>query len=141
MQYCSRCTYPIVAVNLSMGEKGICSGCVVNEEKLKMDWKSREKEFQDLLFSHRKTDGSNYDCIIPVSGGKDSHFQVWYVKEKLGLHPLLVTYYTHNYTATGEANLRNISREFGVDHTIFTPSLETTKKMNLAAFKKTGDMS
>jgi N-acetyl sugar amidotransferase len=76
-----------------------------------------------------------------VSGGKDSHFQVWYVKEKLGLNPLLVTYYTHNYTETGEHNLRNISREFSVDHYIFTPSLEVVKKMNCATFKKTGDMS
>jgi len=124
-----------------MGDEGICSGCVVHREKNTLDWEAREKEFQALLLSYKNKDTSSYDCIIPVSGGKDSHFQVQYVKEKLGLNPLLVTYYTHNYTETGEANLRNISREFGVDHYIFTPSLETTRKMNLATFKKTGDMS
>lgn len=141
MQYCKHCTYPIVAVNLSMGEGGVCSGCIINEEKKKIDWDARAKEFDELMLSHRNKDGNNYDCIIPVSGGKDSHFQVQYVKEKLGLNPLLVTYYTHNYTPTGEANLKNISRAFGVDHYVFTPSLVATAKMNLAAFKKTGDMS
>lgn len=141
MKYCSQCTYPIIAVNLSMDDSGVCSGCVVHREKFSIDWKSREKEFKELLFSYKNKNKSNYDCIIPVSGGKDSHFQVWYIKEKLGLNPLLVTYYTHNYTETGEANLRNIGKVFGVDHYIFKPSYKTIQKMNVAGFKKTGDMS
>jgi len=109
MQYCKRCTYPIIAVNLSVGDEGVCSGCVVHDEKMKLDWDVREKEFVDLLNLYKSKDQSNYDCIIPVSGGKDSHYQTWYVKKKLGLNPLLVTYYTHNYTTTGEENLKNIS--------------------------------
>lgn len=141
MRYCKRCTYPIVAVNLSMREDGVCSGCVVHDEKERLDWKAREKEFEELVAPYRKTDGSGYDCIVPVSGGKDSHYQVWYLKEKLGLHPLLVTYYTHNYTETGEHNLRNVSRSLGADHYIFTPSLSVIRKMNLVTFRKLGDMS
>ena len=141
MKYCSRCTYPIVAVNLTMNEEGVCSGCIVNDEKQKLDWTSREQEFKDLVYSYQNKNASNYDCIIPVSGGKDSHFQVWYIKEVLGLNPLLVTYYTHNYTQTGEENLKNIGKVFGVDHYVFTPSYKTIQKMNIAGFKKTGDMS
>ena len=139
MKYCARCTYPIVAVNLSMGETGVCSGCIIHDEKFKIDWSSREKEFKSLLYSYRNRTGSNYDCIIPVSGGKDSHFQVWYVKEKLGLNPLLVTYYTHNYTSTGEANLKNIGKVFGVDHYVFTPGYKVIQKMNRLGFYKTGE--
>lgn len=141
MQYCKKCTYPIIAVNLAMREDGVCSGCDVSLEKGQIDWAVREEEFRKLMEAHRSKDKSNYDCIIPVSGGKDSHFQTWYITKRLGLRPLLVTYYTHNYTATAEANLRNISRAFGVDHYIFTPSLETIRKMNIAGFKKMGDMS
>ena len=141
MHYCRRCTYPVIAVNLSMNDEGVCSGCIVHDEKDHLAWESREKEFQELLYAYRNKDGSNYDCIIPVGGGKDSHFQVWYIKEKLGLNPLLVTYYTHNYTPIAEENLRNMSRAFGVDHYVFTPGLETIRKMNLAGFKKTGDMN
>lgn len=141
MQYCKKCTYPIVAVNLSMGDDGVCSGCVVHEEKDKVDWDAREKEFQELLNSYKNPDGSNYDLIIPVSGGKDSHFQVWYIKEKLGLNPLLVTYYSYNFPPVGDENMRNLSRVFGVDHYVFTPGLESIRKMNRAGFKKTGDMN
>jgi N-acetyl sugar amidotransferase len=142
MRYCSRCMYPMIAVNLSMREDGVCSGCVVNSDvKPTLDWDSREKEFQKLLYSYRSKDGSNYDCIIPVSGGKDSHYQVWYIKEKLGLNPLLVTYYTHNYSKTGDENLRNIGKVFGVDHYVLTPSYEVIQKMNRLGFEKTGDMS
>ncbi len=139
MQYCKRCTYPIIAVNLSMGDDGVCSGCIVHDEKLNIDWESREKEFKELLFKY-KGDGSNYDCIVPVSGGKDSHFQAWYIKE-LGLNPLLVTYYTHNYSETGEENLRNIGDSLGLDHYVFTPSKHIISKMNKVGFEMTGDMS
>lgn len=141
MQYCSRCTYPIVAVNLQISDDGVCTGCLVADEKPEIDWEEREKEFAELLNQYKSKDGSNYDCIIPVSGGKDSHFQVYYIKEKLGLNPLLVSYYTHNYTKTGDDNLRNLCREFGVDHYVFTPSYHVIQKMNRITFKKTGDMS
>lgn len=141
MRYCKRCTYPVVAVNLAMSDDGACSGCIVHDEKYQIDWTSREQEFIDIMQQYKNKDGSNYDCIIPVSGGKDSHFQVCYIKEKLGLNPLLVSYYSHNSPETGDSNLENLSREFGVDHYIFRPSLDVIKKMNLAGFKKTGDMS
>lgn len=141
MQYCSKCTYPIVAVNLRIGKNGLCSGCFVHEAKYLMDWNARELELKNILDGYKSIDRSNYDCIIAVGGGKDSHFQTWYVKEKLGLNPLLVTYYTHNYSQVAEDNLRNMSRRFNVDHYIFTPGYETVKKLNIAGFKSMGDMS
>ena len=60
MKYCSRCTYPILAVNLTMREDGLCSGCIVHEEKYKINWAEREEEFNQLLYSYRNKDGSNY---------------------------------------------------------------------------------
>ena len=88
---------------MTISDDGICSGCIVAKEKDNTDWKSREESFKRLLLKYKNKNRSNYDCIIPVSGGKDSLFQAWYVKE-LGLNPLLVTYYTYNYTKTGEDN-------------------------------------
>jgi N-acetyl sugar amidotransferase len=141
MQYCTQCTYPIVAVNLRIGKSGLCSGCFVHQNKMVLNWLDREKEFEKLMNQYRNSKSENYDCIIAVGGGKDSHFQTWYVKEKLGLNPLLVTYYTHNYSPTADENLRNMGKRFNVDHYIFTPGYDTIKKMNIAGFKKTGDMS
>lgn len=140
MIYCSKCTYPNIAVNLMLNDEGVCSGCLVSEEKEKIDWQKREELFKNLLFKYKNTNRSNYDCIIPVSGGKDSHFQAWYIKE-LGLKPLLVSYYTHNYSETGEYNLKNISQSLGLDHYIFYPNIEVIRKMNKVGFYMTGDMS
>ena len=128
----------MIAVNLAMSDEHICSGCIVHDEKMKIDWKSREVKFKELLFSYKSK--NTYDCIIPVSGGKDSHFQAYYIK-KLGLNPLLVTYYTHNYTETGEDNLKNMSNSLGLDHYIFYPSKKVISKMNKIGFEMTGDMS
>ena len=140
MIYCSKCTYPMVAVNLAMGDEGICSGCIVHDEKLLIDWESREEEFKEIMYNYSKTKTSQYDCIIPVSGGKDSHFQAWYIKN-LGLNPLLVTYYTHNYSDTGDFNLRNNANSVGIDHYVFTVSRKVIAKMNKVGFEMTGDMS
>ena len=140
MKYCSKCTYPIVAVNLTMSDENVCSGCITHDEKLEIDWESREEEFKELLFQYKSKNDNNYDCIIPVSGGKDSHFQAWYIKN-LGLNPLLVTYYTHNYSKTGEENLRNIGNSLGIDHYVYTPSRKVIAKMNKIGFEMTGDMS
>ncbi len=137
MIYCKKCTYPIIAVNLTMSDEKICSGCIVHEEKMKINWEEREKIFKKLLLSYRSS--NNYDCIIPVSGGKDSHFQANYIK-KLGLKPLMVTYYTHNYSKTGEENLKNIGK-LGIDHFIFYPDKKVISKMNKVGFEMTGDMS
>ena len=141
MKYCRNCTYPIIAVNLRIGKDGLCSGCMVHENKYLLDWNKRELELENLLNNYKSKNKTNYDCIIAVGGGKDSHYQTWYVKEKLGLNPLLVTYYTHNYTEIAEENLRNMSRKFNVDHYIFTPGYNTIKKLNIAGFDYIGDMS
>jgi len=138
MIYCKKCTYPSLAVNLTVTDDQICSGCIVSEEKMKINWKEREEKFKELLFSYKSK--NNYDCIVPVSGGKDSTFQANYIKN-LGLNPLLVTYYTHNYTKTGEENLRNIGDSLGLDHYVFYPNKKVIAKMNKIGFELTGDMS
>ena len=107
MIYCSRCTYPIVAVNLAMDDEKVCSGCIVSDEKSNIDWKSREKIFVDLIMSYKSKSNQTYDCIIPVSGGKDSFFQAHLIKE-LGFNALLVTYNGNNYSKTGLENVQII---------------------------------
>src|SRR6187549_768981 len=98
MRYCSKCVYPSAsAVPLQFDENGVCSGCRVAAQKSKINWDERAEWLQELVEEYRSPDGSNYDCIIPVSGGKDSWFQTYYMKEVLGLNPLLVTYNGNNY--------------------------------------------
>src|ERR687885_642295 len=99
-------------------------------QKDRIDWEDRFEELKELVEEYRSKDGSNYDCVIPVSGGKDSHFQTYVATQLLGLRPLLVTYHGNNYLPVGLRNLRNLRERFGVDHIFFSPSVPVLKKMN-----------
>ena len=141
MRYCKKCVYPVVAVNLAIADDGVCMGCRVNEQKVEIDWAARARMLRELLEEYRSRDGSRYDCIIPVSGGKDSYYQTHVIKNVYGLNPLLVTYHGNNYTEVGQRNLLKMRERFGVDHLIFGPGVSLLVKMNRLCFKKMGDMN
>jgi N-acetyl sugar amidotransferase len=128
------------AAPLAFAEDGICTGCRVDAMKSRIDWDDRAEELRELVDEYR-TGGSDYDCIIPVSGGKDSHFQTYYVTQVLGLKPLLVTYHGNNYLDVGLRNLRNLRERFGCDHIFFSPSVPTLIKLNRLCFRMMGDMN
>lgn len=142
VRYCRRCVYPSSsAAPLALDADGLCSGCRVAGQRDTVDWTRRESMFRRLLEEYRSRDGSNYDCIIPVSGGKDSYFQVHVVKRVLGFNPLLVTYHGNNYTPTGMRNLIRMREVFDVDHVFFTPSIGVLKAMNRLGMLMMGDMN
>jgi N-acetyl sugar amidotransferase len=143
MNFCSKCVYPHSAVNLDVDDDNICSSCHTFEEIKKItkeEWKLREKKLVEIIDNNKKTNKNEYDCLIPVGGGKDSYYQVHKILE-LGFNPLLVTYYGNNYLPEGQKNLDNMRVNFNCDHFIFYPSVKSLKKINLAAFKMMGDMN
>ncbi len=141
MKYCSKCVYPASsAAPLAFDENGECSGCRVARQRVEVDWTRRKRLFERLIEDYRSSDGSKYDCIIPVSGGKDSYFQIHIIKS-YGLNPLLVTYHGNNYTPTGMKNLLNMRDAFNCDHIFFTPSIGVLKSMNRLGMLMMGDMN
>lgn len=142
MRYCTACVYPASsAVPLAFDEHGVCSGCRVANQRVDVDWERRSQMFERLLEQYRSKDGSNYDCMIPVSGGKDSYYQTHLIKSVYGLKPILVTYHANNYTDIGMQNLLNMREVFGVDHIFFTPSIDVLKAMNRLGMQIMGDMN
>jgi len=144
MRYCIRCVYPEVAVNVIFDEEGMCSACKVAAEFDRLTpefWEERERKFRKIIASCARPHGENYDCIIAVSGGKDSYWQTYLIKVVYGLNPLLVTYHGNNYLPEGQANLSRMRDVFGVDHVVFGPSVETLRGLNRLGFKKMGDMN
>jgi len=145
IRWCKRCLYPSVnAAPMEFDEKGICMGCRTAEKKVeigKQEWGQREKLLIEILERNKCRDGSRYDCIIAVSGGKDSHFQTHYIKNVLGYNPLLVTYYGNNFSPAGQRNLLRMKDTFGVDHIIYQPSVQLLKKLNRLGFMIMGDMN
>jgi N-acetyl sugar amidotransferase len=141
MRWCKKCVYPESSVNITFDDDGVCSGCHVGEERVEIDWDARFEAFKEIVYHYKSKDRSNYDCIIPVSGGKDSYYQTYIMKEVLSLNPLLVTFNGHNYLDIGLENLSNMRDTFGVDHIFFTPSKKAIVKLNRLGFKMTGDMN
>ena len=80
MQYCSKCVFPAIAATpLTFDKDGVCSGCRASDHKKTIDWEERRALFAELVDQYRNPDG--YDCLLPVSGGKDSYFAAHVAKE------------------------------------------------------------
>ena len=148
MKYCARCLYPLNArptINIDE-EDGICSGCKYHEsrETLEVDWGKREVIFREMMEETKrlaKEKGNLYDCIIPISGGKDSHYQVWLLKEKYGMNPLLVTYNHIFNAASGIRNLINLVEKSGCDLIRFTANPYSVKKISRFMLETVGDLT
>ena len=140
MKYCVKCVMPNTRPGISFDEKGICSACQAYDNRGNIDYKKRFKELQDLCDKYRGINGANgYDCMIAVSGGKDSHFQVYMFKEVLGMNPLLVSVEDNfKMTEAGKSNVRNISEAFGCDIISMKPNVQAQKRMMKYTFEKFG---
>ena len=145
MEYCKRCLYPANAKpTIIIDEEGVCSGCRYHESRQRIDWPERMEMLKEILFEHKvkaREANNPYDCIIPVSGGKDSHFQTYLMKEVFGMNPLLVTFNHIFNTSLGIRNLRNLVEKFGVDLIRFTANPSSVHKISKYMLKTVGDLT
>lgn len=118
---------------------GVCSACRAYERRSAVDWEARRAELVRLLDRYRSRDGSNYDCIVPVSGGKDSTCQVLTMLE-LGMNPLCVTATTDKLSAIGRRNIENI-KQLGVDYIEVSANPVVRRQINRLALTEVGDIS
>lgn len=144
IQYCKRCVYPQITVNLDIDEEGVCASCRVYEKFQQLTpefWERRKAKFEKIINNALKNNKSDYDCVVPVSGGKDSYYQAHMMSKVYGLKVLLVTYHGNNYLPEGDYNRDRMRHVFNADHIVFGPSVETLKKLNRLCFRKMGDMN
>lgn len=138
MKYCKKCIMPNTRPGLTFDENGICDACLTAEARKKIDFKARRKELEQILGKYRNKDGSNYDCVIPVSGQKDSHYQTITIKEEFGMNPLCVTAGATVSSELGRQNLKNF-QELGVDHILHTANPDIRRKLTKFGFERFGD--
>lgn len=116
VQSCKGCLYSAHhPLGLKFNRDGICSGCQVHEEKNSIDWADRWRTLEKLVEPYRSKGQSRYDCIVPVSGGRDSYFLMYLLKAKLKLNPVAVHYNSHFNTRVGLRNLARLREVFDVD--------------------------
>lgn len=137
MKYCTKCIMPTTRPE-QVFEDGVCDACKSAEDKHEnIDWAQREKEFEEILSQYRG-DGSDYDCIIPVSGGKDSCYQAITMRDKYGMTPLCVTHTPCELTEIGLKNL-NFLRDQGFDLIQISGNRKSYKELVRIGFFKLGD--
>src|ERR1700686_5509036 len=107
LKYCTKCVMPHTKPDLNFDEHGVCSACVSFAKRDEIDWTARKRELDIILERYRSRDGANWDCIVPVSGGKDSTYQVVRMLQ-FGMNPLCVTATTCDLTEIGRKNIENI---------------------------------
>lgn len=133
--YCRSCILPETRPGVKLDSDGVCQGCRNARQKRAIDWASRAAAFEQVV-AHAKSRSRRYDCVIPVSGGKDSYWQVTTALE-YGLHPLCVTYVVPGRNSLGEQNLRRLVR-LGVDHIDFRPNPDVERAFIEKAFRTRG---
>ena len=137
--YCHRCVMPETKPDLLIDDEGVCNACRSYERRVEVDWQQRKYELLRIVDRYRARDGLTYDCIIPVSGGKDSHFQVIRMLE-LGVNPLCVTATTDRLSQVGRRNIENLKR-LGVDYIEVSTNPVVRRRLNRLALRQVGDIS
>ena len=139
LQYCVRCCMPETNEGIVFDEMGICQACYSSEQKMRINWVERETKLRAILDEYKSRAGTNYDCLVPISGGKDSVFQLHVLTQVYKVKPLAVTFSHNWFSEAGKYNLENALEKFNVDHIMFTPNRKLVNKLARVSLEKIGD--
>jgi N-acetyl sugar amidotransferase len=138
-KYCIRCCIPETQEGIKFDEMGICQACQSSEQKIHINWIERETKLRVILDEAKAKAGNNYDCILPISGGKDSVYQMYVLTQVYGMKPLAVTFNQNWQSETGWYNLQNALQQFNVDHIMFTPNRDLVNRLAKRSLGAIGD--
>lgn len=135
MKYCVRCLQPDTRPGIVFSKEGVCPACLYHESLKTVDWDVRKQELAEVAAFGRANNHSGYDCIIGVSGGKDSTRQAIFVKDVLKMNPLLVSlgYPPEQVSQRGVDNVSNMIRH-GFDCITINPAPETWRRLMRRGF-------
>ena len=139
LNYCSRCCLPETTEGITFDSFGVCKACRASEEKMRIDWEEKRKELKQILDKAKKDSGDNYDCMVPISGGKDSAYQLHVLTRVFGLNPLAVTFSHNWYSKIGWENLWNVLEKLDVDHIMYTPKRSLVNRLANKSLPLIGD--
>ena len=136
LKWCAACLSMSTRPRITFNEDGLCNACVWTETKKHLNWSQRENELSRILDEHRRNDGS-FDCLVPVSGGKDGSYVAYNLKNKYGMNPLCVTITPPLPLDLGEKNLKSFVQS-GYNHISVNPDSNAMKTLNKLGFQEMG---
>ncbi len=138
MKKCVLCLLPETHETITFDDSGVCSVCNNFGKKQEIDWAARQNALLSLV-AEVKIKGSEYDCVIPFSGGKDSTFSLLYAVKELGLRTLVVSFDHGFYRKKLVENRDRTLSRLGVDFIVFKPNQRLVKKMMIQSLRDKGD--
>lgn len=139
LKYCVRCCLPDTNESIDFDEMGICKACRASEQKMHINWAERQQMLEKILNHYRERAGNNYDCMVPISGGKDSIFQLHVLRKVYKMNPLAVTFSHNWFTEVGKKNLEISLEKLDVDHIMFTPKRSLVDRLARESLQHIGD--
>jgi N-acetyl sugar amidotransferase len=134
--WCKGCLNMSTRPRITFDSKGFCNACQWLEEKKNLDWSAREKELQNILDS-LNSENSSFDCLVPVSGGKDGSYVSYKLKHDYGMNPLALTVRPPLSLNVGDQNLDNFIKS-GYNHIHVSPSFDAMRSLNKTGFIEMG---
>ena len=134
--WCKNCLNMSTRPRIEFDGRGWCNACQWMEEKKRMDWAPRKRELAELLDKYRSK-SSGFDCIVPVSGGKDGCSIAYRLRDLYGMHPLAVTVRPALELSIGNENLLSFINK-GFNHVHITPDVNVMRKINKLGFVEKG---
>jgi N-acetyl sugar amidotransferase len=138
MRRCSKCGLPETYETIEFDDGGVCNICRQSQFKqATIDWALRKTMLNELVERYRGK--SDYDCIVPFSGGKDSTFTLWYLVKEYKLKPLVVQF-NHGFMRPNLlANNERTFKTLGIDVLSFTPNWKVVKRLMMESLVRKGD--
>ena len=115
MNYCSKCVMPDTKPGVTLDERGYCNACRSQEYKREIDWNERDHELKAMCDKIKETNSSTYDCLVPVSGGKNGWYQAYTMQVQYGLKVLCCVIGAHIPTTEGIHNLNQMVKSVDLD--------------------------
>ena len=134
--WCTNCISMSTRPRISFDEKGLCNACQWSNKKKKIDWDQRKQKLLEFLDKYRKNDGS-YDCLVPVSGGKDGSYIAYNLKHKYNMNPLCVTIRPPLPSKLGDENLQKFA-DSGFSLISVEPGYKAMQALNKVGFFEMG---
>jgi len=135
---CRLCLLTEFYPKISFDQDGICNYCSAWEKKWsQIDFAETKKSLEGILNKY-KGKSKPYDCLIGLSGGKDSCYSV-YLTKKLGMHPLTVTFDNGFLTESAKLNIEKIVRKLGLGHIIVKFNDDLQFQLYKNSILKTGE--
>ena len=134
MFWCKNCLNNSNRPRITFDERVFCNACRWSEEKKKINWIKRLKILENYF---KKNKSKNYNCIVPVSGGKDGSYVSYILKKKFKVRPLAITIRPPLEKKLGSSNLRHFI-EKGYDHIHISPNKDVMRQLDKFGFKYKG---